>query len=90
MHHAIEFVETSVFTRQIKLLATENELIKLQIELIVQPDKGVLIQGTGGSVKSEWPQETGEKVAVYESSIFWLMPKKYIYYWHTQRMRKRH
>ncbi|GAB3227765.1 type II toxin-antitoxin system RelE/ParE family toxin [Pseudaeromonas pectinilytica] len=48
MSHAIEFIETSIFTRQIKTLATDDELKALQIELIAQPEKGDLIQGTGG------------------------------------------
>jgi len=46
--HAIEFVETSIFTRQIKELATDDELKDLQAELIAQPDKGDIIKGTGG------------------------------------------
>ncbi|MGM0783694.1 MAG: type II toxin-antitoxin system RelE/ParE family toxin [Pseudomonadota bacterium] len=48
MPTAIEFIETSIFTRQVKELATDDELKELQIELIAQPDKGELIQGTGG------------------------------------------
>lgn len=48
MSNAIEFVETSVFTKQIKALATDDELRALQTELIAQPEKGDLIQGTGG------------------------------------------
>ena len=48
MSHAIEFIETSIFTRQIKTLATDDELKALQVELIAQPEKGDLIQGTGG------------------------------------------
>jgi len=38
MHEAIEFVETSVFTRQIDELATDDELRVLQTELIDQPN----------------------------------------------------
>lgn len=48
MSHAIEFVETSIFTKQIKELATDDELKDLQAELIAQPDKGDIIKGTGG------------------------------------------
>lgn len=48
MNHAIEFVETSIFTKQIKILATDDELKDLQAELIVNPYKGELIKGTGG------------------------------------------
>lgn len=48
MNHAIEFIETSMFTRQIKALATDDELKELQAILIESPDKGDLITGTGG------------------------------------------
>lgn len=48
MSHAIEFIETSIFTRAIGEVATDDELRALQSELIAQPDKGDLIQGTGG------------------------------------------
>ncbi|EIW89579.1 hypothetical protein AGRI_05737 [Alishewanella agri BL06] len=46
--HAIEFIETTLFTKQIKQLATDDELRALQEELIAQPTKGDLIAGTGG------------------------------------------
>jgi len=45
--HAIKFIETSLFTRQIKQIATD-ELLTLQRELIAFPDKGDVIQNTGG------------------------------------------
>ncbi|WP_447530218.1 type II toxin-antitoxin system RelE/ParE family toxin [Vreelandella sp. TE19] len=48
MSHAIDFIETSLFTKQIRELATDDELKELQRELIAQPDKGDVIQGTGG------------------------------------------
>lgn len=48
MSHAIEFIETSLFTRQIQAIATDDELKDLQSELIESPDKGDLMQGTGG------------------------------------------
>lgn len=48
MSHAIEFVETPVFSKQIKELATDDELKDLQVELIAQPEKGDVIKDTGG------------------------------------------
>lgn len=48
MSHAIEFIETSMFTRQIKEIATDDELKELQKALIESPDRGDLIQKTGG------------------------------------------
>lgn len=46
--HAITFVETSIFTKQIKELATDDELKNLQVELIAHPEKGDVIKDTGG------------------------------------------
>jgi len=46
--HAIEFIETPMFTRQIKQIATDDELKELQKLLIELPDKGDLIRQTGG------------------------------------------
>jgi len=48
MEHAIEFIETIIFTRQIKQIATDDELKELQRELIESPQKGDLIRKTGG------------------------------------------
>lgn len=48
MCHAITFIETPLFTRQIKQIATDEELRVLQKELIAFPDKGDIIQNTGG------------------------------------------
>ena len=48
VNRAIEFIETSIFTKQVREIATDDELKDLQIELIAQPEKGDLITGTGG------------------------------------------
>ena len=48
MSQAIEFIETPMFTRQIKQIATDEELLELQKVLIASPDRGDLIQRTGG------------------------------------------
>lgn len=48
MSQAIEFIETPMFTRQIKQIATDEELRELQKALIESPEKGDLIQKTGG------------------------------------------
>lgn len=48
MIQAIEFIETSLFTRQIRLIATDDELKTLQCQLIECPDKGDVVRGTGG------------------------------------------
>ena len=48
------FIETSVFTRQVQELLTDEEYRQLQIVLLVHPDVGDLIQGSGGLRKMRW------------------------------------
>lgn len=49
MSHALVFIETPMFTRQVKQIATNDELKELQKELIESPGKGDLIQKSGSA-----------------------------------------
>ncbi|MGY6036951.1 type II toxin-antitoxin system RelE/ParE family toxin [Aeromonas sp. AE23HZ002T15] len=71
MSHAIEFIETSIFTRQIKALATDDELRALQVELIAQPEKGDLIQGTGGLRKVR--MATGQQGKIGSARVIYFL-----------------
>ena len=42
------FIETSVFTRQVQELLTDDEYRGLQKVLVSHPDAGTLIVGSGG------------------------------------------
>lgn len=42
------FIETAVFTRQIAELLDEDHLRELQLQLILNPEAGDVIQGTHG------------------------------------------
>ena len=60
-------IETSVFTRRIKELMSDDEYRELQEALVIRPDRGVIIQGSGGLRKLRWKLEAGslkEKVKV--------------------------
>lgn len=50
----VEFVETSVFTRQIDQLLTEDERGLLMQHLVNQPRAGGVIPGSGGLRKLRW------------------------------------
>ena len=41
-------IETSVFTRQVQKLLTEDEYKDLQLGLVERPDLGAIIVGSGG------------------------------------------
>ncbi len=44
----MEFIETSIFTRQIEQHLTSEEYAEFQLELSRNPEKGVLIPHSGG------------------------------------------
>jgi hypothetical protein len=71
----LEFRETDVFTAQITALLSDQEYAELQGVLIVQPDAGDLIQGTGGLRKIRWAEQKrgkGKRGGI-----------RVIYYWHV-------
>jgi hypothetical protein len=47
----IIFIETPEFVRKFDRLATQDEMMALQDELIADPHRGRLVQGTGGARK---------------------------------------
>ncbi|QCC90046.1 type II toxin-antitoxin system RelE/ParE family toxin [Enterobacter cloacae] len=48
------FIETDIFTEDVKMLLDDDEYHKLQVFLATQPDYGDLIQNTGGLRKIRW------------------------------------
>jgi hypothetical protein len=50
----VELIETSVFTRQLRAAITDEEYRELQLHLILRPDAGDLIAGSGGLRKVRW------------------------------------
>ena len=47
-------LETSIFTRQVRELLTDEEYRKLQTTLINHPETGRIIKGSGGLRKVRW------------------------------------
>jgi mRNA-degrading endonuclease RelE of RelBE toxin-antitoxin system len=69
----LTFIETSIFTRQISELLSDDELSALQWTLIAQPDLGDLIRGSGGLRKTRWAGSgRGKRGGL-----------RVIYYWHV-------
>ncbi|EOT7380104.1 TPA: type II toxin-antitoxin system RelE/ParE family toxin [Enterobacter cloacae] len=48
------FIETDIFTEDVKTLLDDDEYHKLEVFLATQPDYGDLIQNTGGLRKIRW------------------------------------
>ena len=70
-------IETSIFTRQVQSLLRDDEYRRLQIALVLRPDMGDIIPGSGGLRKVCWTAYgRGKRSGV-----------RVIYYWVTQQDR---
>jgi hypothetical protein len=68
-------IETSIFTRQVLSILSDEEYRKLQVLLANRPKAGDLIPGSGGLRKIRWAIEgTGKRSGV-----------RVIYYWAVAR-----
>ncbi len=54
MKHHVTFIETSIFTRRIAELISDDALAEFQTEIAQNPEKGPVIEGTGGLRKVRW------------------------------------
>ena len=69
----LTFAETTIFTRQITELLSDDELNALQWVLMANPDRGDLIRGSGGLRKIRWAGSgRGKRGGL-----------RIIYYWHV-------
>jgi len=50
----MEFIETPIFTKEIRQILDDEEYRQLQLSLLLRPDMGVLIRGSGGIRKMRW------------------------------------
>ena len=47
-------LETTIFSRQVQELLSDEEYRQLQLTLILRPDLGAVIPGSGGLRKARW------------------------------------
>ncbi len=68
----MRFVETPIFTRQVTSLLSDDEYKALQQALLLRPEQGALIRGSGGLRKVRWSKRgIGKRGGI-----------RVIYYWH--------
>lgn len=72
----ITVAETKSFQRKVNRLLSSDELAELIAYLSMQPNEGVLIQGTGGIRKLRWARSGRGKSAGV----------RIIYYFHNEKM----
>jgi len=65
-------IETSIFTRQVLALLDDDEYRRLQTVLVVHPEVGVIIPGSGGLRKLRWGAKGRGKRAGVRVIYYWV------------------
>jgi hypothetical protein len=81
----MRFIETSVFTRAIVDLLDDEAYRSLQLALLLQPDLGATIRGTGGLRKLRWAQKGKGKRGSLRAIYFWDEPSETFYMLYVYR-----
>lgn len=71
-------IETSIFTRQVLNLLSEEEYRQLQLALVTRPDLGDLIPGSGGLRKVRWSLAGRGKRGGVRTIYYWAVRKDQI------------
>ena len=50
----MQFVETPIFTKTVRKLLTDDDYRALQLALVLRPEQGHVIKGSGGLRKVRW------------------------------------
>lgn len=69
-------VETSVFTRQVQKLLTEEEYRLLQLALTTRPAQGAVIRGSGGIRKLRWATRGRGKRSGVRVIYYWAVTQE--------------
>ena len=71
-------VETSIFTKLIQELMSDDQYKDLQEALVVRPDMGDLIKGSGGLRKVRWNLEGKGKSGGVRAIYYWVTDDDHI------------
>jgi len=70
----MKFIETPIFTKAVQSLLEDDEYKSLQVALLLRPEQGAIIPGSGGLRKIRWASKgKGKRGGL-----------RVIYYWDTK------
>ena len=69
----MQFIETSIFTRQVTSLLTDEEYSQLQLALLTHPDMGAIIPHSGGLRKIRWSMSGRGKRGGVRAIYYWVV-----------------
>ena len=68
------FIETTIFTKGIQKLISDDSYRELQAALVLRPDAGDLIKGSGGLRKVRWSLRGKRKRGALRIIYYWDAP----------------
>ena len=75
----ITFIETSVFTKQISSLLSDDEYLRFQQALICNPSAGAIVRNSGGLRKVRWRTASRGKRGGIRVIYYWFVSEHEIY-----------
>ena len=75
---SMQFIETSIFTRQVTALITDDEYGQLQAALSAHPDTGAIIPHSGGLRKIRWSMSRKGKRGGVRAIYYWIVAEDQI------------
>ena len=75
----MRFVETPVFTAAVQRHLDDDEYRRLQVALMLRPEQGPVIRGSGGLRKVRWAKAGGGKRGGLRVIYYWL-PVDQVFY----------
>lgn len=72
-------IETTVFTKTIKKLMSDDDYRSLQEALVIKPDRGALIKNSSGLRKLRWSLEGRGKSGGARIIYYWAIPLEQVY-----------
>ena len=73
------FIETPIFTNLVTDFLPDDEYRKLQLALVLRPQAGKIIPGSGGLRKIRWKSDGSDKRGGLRVIYYWDVPMDSIY-----------
>jgi len=74
----MQVIETSIFTRQVAALLSDDEYSQLQVALSAHPDMGAVIPHSGGLRKVRWSMIGRGKRGGVRAIYYWVVAEEQI------------
>ena len=75
----MKFIETPVFTKDVRDLLSDEEYRGLQLALVLRPEQGSVIPGSGGLRKLRWRSKRRGKRGGIRLIYYWITDENTIF-----------